>query len=96
MVYFWDNCWWLYNDIGTTMIFYATFGSKHLDGVGADKYVIIEAKDRDQAGRIMYAKFGPRWSHIYDDPKHAGIDEYNLKLANPFDEAFTAFTEGVD
>jgi hypothetical protein len=77
------------------MLFYGTFGSKHLDGIGSDKYVMVEAVDMDQATRIMYAKFGERWSHLYYTPETAGIDEFQLVCANVCYEPLTAAREGV-
>jgi hypothetical protein len=77
------------------MRFYGTFGSKHLDGVGEDKYVIIEAEDRGQATQIMQARFGPRYAFIYDSEEKAGVGRFGLVCVNPRYTPLTTESEGL-
>lgn len=42
-------------------------------------YHAVEAKDADEARKVMIGKFGTQWSMQYDSRDAAGVEKFNLK-----------------
>lgn len=55
-------------------IFTFGFGQKHENGFHA-----IRAENWGEARRIMFDRFGAKWSMQYESRDRAGVDRYRLK-----------------
>ena len=76
-------------------LFYGTFGSAHLCGMGCDKYVVVEAEDISEANKIMFKQFGQYFCMVYTSPEEAGVDEYDLTSINVYDKPLTKSGVGL-
>jgi hypothetical protein len=77
-------------------MFVGTFGANHLNGMGADKYVLIEADDMAQAVRVMQARFADKYAFVYRSAEEAGVERWSLQCVNVTGEPLTAYREGVE
>lgn len=61
--------------------FYFTFGKIHClesgESLGGN-YVVIEAESEKDAVRRMTEARGAHWSHVYPNPRAAGVEQFEL------------------
>lgn len=55
--------------------FYFTFGCNQPH---ENCYHAIEAKDSGEARKLMFQRFGAKWSMMYDSAEAAGVGRFNL------------------
>lgn len=63
-------------ELGETVRQVFTFGCGHPN---AGKYHVIEAATKEECTRLMYERFGQKWSMQYDDEHAAGVERFGLE-----------------